>query len=185
MARLGRNMFVEPANLTCHVAAVPAGARRWPQRESATWFKFGTGYRFVATVDRSSRTRCNTPCAAAPIISNCSTTCPLRSPIGLADPTPHTYWLRSFGRQERLVTNLVTGRGRNLRLPLPSPKPGRRFRSWVWLVDLAQLSVPRRCRARLHPCRTGGAASDDPLPSLLSSFRGKPDGSSLTLRTLR
>jgi predicted ATPase/DNA-binding winged helix-turn-helix (wHTH) protein len=172
MARVWPKMFVEPANLTVNVAAVRRvlGDGRNGNRYLVNIP--GRGYRFVAPVTVVEN---ETPPLALlqPVASNGSHNLPAQvtKRVGRADTVRI---LAAQLSQERFVTIVGPGGVGKTSVALAVAEAvAADFEHGVWLVDLAQLSDPRLVPGALASVQGQEALSDNPIPSLVESLRGK------------
>src|SRR5258705_13801190 len=172
MARVWPRMFVEPANLTVHVAAVRRvlGDGRNGNRYLVNIP--GRGYRFVAPVTVVENEM--PPLSLLqPVASNGSHNLPAQvtKRVGRAD-TVRT--LAAQLSQERFVTIVGPGGVGKTSVALAVAEAvAADFEHGVSLVDLAQLSDPRLVPGALASVQGQEALSDDPIPSLVEQLRGK------------
>ena len=172
MARVWPKMFVEPANLTVNVAALRRvlGDGRNGNRYLVNIP--GRGYRFVAPVTVVENEM--PPLALLqPVASNGSHNLPAQvtKRVGRADT------VRILAAQlslERFVTIVGPGGVGKTSVALAVAEAvAADFEHGVWLVDLAQLSDPRLVPGALASVQGQEALSDNPIPSLVGSLRGK------------
>src|SRR5229473_1327873 len=172
MARVWPKMFVEPANLTVHVAALRRvlGDGRNGNRYLVNIP--GRGYRFVAPVRVADEAMPSLP-QLQPIVASGANNLPAQITrlVGRAEALRI---LAAQSSQERFVT--IVGPGgvgkTSVALAVAEAVAGS-FEHGVWLVDLAQVSDPRLVPGALASVLGREALSDDPIPSLVEQLRGK------------
>jgi len=172
MARVWPKMFVEPANLTVHVAAV-----RRVLGDGRNGYRYlvnipGRGYRFVAPVTVVENEMPPLP-LLQPVASNGSHNLPAQvtKRVGRADTVRI---LAAQLSQERFVTIVGPGGVGKTSVALAVAEAvAADFEHGVWLVDLAQLGDPRLVPGALASVLGREALSDDPIPSLVEQLRGK------------
>jgi DNA-binding winged helix-turn-helix (wHTH) protein len=168
MARVWPKMFVEPSNLTVHVAALRRvlGDGRNGNRYLVNIP--GRGYRFVAPVRVVDEAMPPLP-QMQPIVASGANSPPaeITGLIGRAEA------LRTLAAQlseQRFIT--VVGPGgigqTSVALAVAEAVAGS-YEHDVWIVDLAHLSDP----SLVPDAPASEALSDDPLPSLVESIRRK------------
>jgi predicted ATPase/DNA-binding winged helix-turn-helix (wHTH) protein len=172
MARVWPKMFVEPSNLTVHVAAVRRvlGDGRNGNRYLVNIP--GRGYRFVAPVTVVENEMPPLP-LLQPVASNGSHNLPAQvtKRVGRADTVRV---LAAQLSQERFVTIVGPGGVGKTSVALAVAEAvAADFEHGVWLVDLAQVSDPRLVPGALASVLGREALSDDPIPSLVEQLRGK------------
>jgi predicted ATPase/DNA-binding winged helix-turn-helix (wHTH) protein len=172
MARVWPKMFVEPANLTVHVAALRRvlGDGRNGNRYLVNIP--GRGYRFVAPVSVADGEMPPFP-ELQPIAPNAAHNLPaqLTKLVGRSEA------LRVLARQlseERFVTIVGPGGVGKTSVALAVAEAvAADYEHGVWLVDLAHLSDPRLVPGALASVQGQEALSDNPIPALVESLRGK------------
>jgi predicted ATPase len=165
-------MFVEPANLTVHVAAVRRvlGDGRNGNRYLVNIP--GRGYRFVAPVTVVENEMPPLP-LLQPVASNGSHNLPAQvtKRVGRADTVRI---LAAQLSQERFVTIVGPGGVGKTSVALAVAEAvAADYEHGVWLVDLAHLSDPRLVPSALASVQGQEALSDNPIPALVESLRGK------------
>jgi predicted ATPase len=172
MARVWPKLFVEPANLTVHVAAV---RRVLGDGRNGNRYLInipGRGYRFVAPVSVVENEMPPLP-LLQPVASNGSHNLPARvtKQVGRADAARI---LAAQLSQERFVTIVGPGGVGKTSVALAVAEAvAADFEHGVSLVDLAQLSDPRLVPGALASAQGQATLSDDPIPSLVEHLRGK------------
>ena len=172
MARVWPKMFVEPANLTVHVAALRRvlGDGRNGNRYLVNIP--GRGYRFVTPVSVADGEMPPLP-VPQPIVPNAAHNLPAQVTklVGRSEA------LRVLARQlseERLVTIVGPGGVGKTSVALAVAETvAADYEHGVWLVDLAHLSDPRLVPGALASVQGQEALSDNPIPALVESLRGK------------
>ena len=168
MARVWPKMFVEPSNLTVHVAALRRvlGDGRNGNRYLVNIP--GRGYRFVAPVRVADEAMPSLP-QLQPIVASGANNLPAQITrlVGRAEA------LRTLAAQlseQRFIT--IVGPGgigkTSVALAVAEAVAGS-YEHGVWIVDLAHLSDP----SLVPDALASEALSDDPLPSLVESIRSK------------
>src|SRR6266403_678469 len=168
MARVWPKMFVEPSNLTVHVAALRRvlGDGRNGNRYLVNIP--GRGYRFVAPVRVADEAMPSLPQLQPIVVSGANKLPPqITRLVGRAEA------LRTLAAQlseQRLIT--IVGPGgigkTSVALAVAEAVAGG-YEHGVWVVDLAHLSDP----SLVPDALASEALSDDLLPSLVESIRGK------------
>ena len=172
MARVWPKMFVEPANLTVHVAAVRRvlGDGRNGNRYLVNIP--GRGYRFVAPVTVVENEMPPLP-QLQPIVASGANNLPAQITrlVGRAEALRT---LASQLSQERFVTIVGPGGVGKTSVALAVAEAvAPDFEHGVWRVDLAQLSDPRLVPGALAFVQGQEAVSDNQIPSLVEQLRGK------------
>src|SRR5258705_4049359 len=168
MARVWPKMFVEPSNLTVHVAALRRvlGDGRNGNRYLVNIP--GRGYRFVAPVRVADEAMPSLP-QLQPIVASGANNLPAQITrlVGRAEA------LRTLAAQlseQRLIT--IVGPGgigkTSVALAVAEAVAGS-YEHGVWIVDLAHLRDP----SPVPDALASETLSDDPLPSLVESIRRK------------
>jgi predicted ATPase/DNA-binding winged helix-turn-helix (wHTH) protein len=172
MARVWPKMFVEPANLTVHVAALRRvlGDGRNGNRYLVNIP--GRGYRFVAPVSVADGEVSPLP-EPQPIVSSSANNLPAQITrlVGRAEA------LRTLAAQlsqERFVTIVGPGGVGKTSVALAVAEAvAADYEHGVWLVDLAHLSDPSLVPGALASVLGQQALSENPIPALVESLRGK------------
>jgi len=170
MARVWPNMFVEPANLTVHVAALRRvlGDGRAGNRYLVNIP--GRGYRFVASVSVGE--------AHPPPLSQTATRKDKHNlPTQVTRLVGRAATIRTLAVQlseKRFLTIIGAGGiGKtSVALALAEELAGD-YEHGVWLVDLTRVSDPHGVANALATALGLEVSSEDPIPSLLRSFHGK------------
>jgi predicted ATPase/DNA-binding winged helix-turn-helix (wHTH) protein len=170
MARVWPNMFVEPANLTVHVAALRRvlGDGRAGNRYLVNIP--GRGYRFVASVSVGE--------AHSPSLSQTATRKDKHNlPTQVTRLVGRAATIRTLAVQlseKRFLTIIGAGGiGKtSVALALAEELAGD-YEHGVWLVDLTRVSDPHGLAKALATALGLEVSSEDPIPSLLRSFHGK------------
>jgi predicted ATPase/DNA-binding winged helix-turn-helix (wHTH) protein len=170
MARVWPKMFVEPANLTVHVAALRRvlGDGRNGNRYLVNIP--GRGYRFVAAVAAADGEMPPLP-ELQPVAPNAAHNLPAQVTklVGRADTLR---LLTTQLSQERFVTIVGPGGiGKTSVALAVAEAVAADYEHGVWLVDLAHLSDPRLVPSALASVL--GLVSNDQIPSLVEQLRGK------------
>jgi predicted ATPase/DNA-binding winged helix-turn-helix (wHTH) protein len=172
MARVWPKMFVEPANLTVHVAALRRvlGDGRNGNRYLVNIP--GRGYRFVAPVSVADGEMPPLP-VLQPIVPNAAQN--LRAQV--TKLVGRSEALRMLARQlseERFVTIVGPGGVGKTSVALAfAEMVAADYEHGVWLVDLARLSDPRLVPGALASVEGQEALSDNRIFALVESLRGK------------
>jgi predicted ATPase/DNA-binding winged helix-turn-helix (wHTH) protein len=170
MVRVWPKIFVEPANLTVHVATLRRilGDGRDGNRYLVNIP--GRGYRFVAPVSVAEKEVLWLP---RPIASKGAHNLPAR----ITRLVGRTETLRALATQlseERLIT--IVGPGgigkTSVALSVAETVAGY-YGHGVWLVDLARISDHRLVPSAVASVLGLASLSDDPIPSLVESLRRK------------
>jgi predicted ATPase/DNA-binding winged helix-turn-helix (wHTH) protein len=170
MARVWPNMFVEPANLTVHVAALRRvlGDGRAGNRYLVNIP--GRGYRFVASVSVGE--------AHPPSLSQTATRKDKHNlPTQVTRLVGRAATIRTLAVQlseKRFLTIIGAGGiGKtSVALALAEELAGD-YEHGVWLVDLTRVSDPHGVAKALATALGLKVSSEDPIPSLLRSLHGK------------
>jgi predicted ATPase/DNA-binding winged helix-turn-helix (wHTH) protein len=170
MARVWPNVYVEPANLTVHVAAL----RRvlGDGREGHRYLVNipGRGYRFVAPVSLEDR---KTPRPPQQLVQRHSHNLPnqITRLVGRADTSRA---LATFLSSDRLLTIVGPGGiGKTAIALAVADEVAGSYEHGVWLVDLARISDPDMLPGVLGSVLGLDTPSGTTLPVLAQSLRGR------------
>jgi len=169
MVRVWPKMFVEPANLTVHVAAL---RRVLGDGRNGTRYLVnipGRGYRFVAPVRVREPEAPLLPLLAARGAHNLPT-----QVTRLVGRSETLHLLTTQLSEERFVTIVGSGGIGKTSVALAAAEAvADDYEHGVWLIDLAHLCDPRLVPSALASVLGHEALSGNPIPSLFQSLCGK------------
>jgi predicted ATPase/DNA-binding winged helix-turn-helix (wHTH) protein len=169
MARVWPNMFVEPANLTVHIAAL---RRALGDGRAGNRYLInipGRGYRFVASV---SVAEARSP-SMFPVARKEKHNLPTQV-TRLVGRTETIHMLAVQLSEKRFLTIVGTGGIGKTSVALAlAEELAADYEHGVWLVDLASVSDPHEVAKALAAVLDLEVSSDDPILSLFRSLSGK------------